>query len=129
METSDVYFIASLEYAAFYNRTAGNGVGSYCLFKIITIKSPTACVRSRNSGAIMARLKREGRKSSVGEASRTNFLWHCGDGIDGGTALPHSAVSHVEPSEGRGGRGGARRGGGHCRAPVCVHVQAHTAKA
>lgn len=40
LKTSDVYFIASLGYAAFYNRTAGNSVEerSYCLFRITTIK-------------------------------------------------------------------------------------------
>lgn len=41
LETSDVYFIASLGYAAFYNRTASlyRGARSYCLFEITAIKN------------------------------------------------------------------------------------------
>lgn len=81
---------------------------------------------------VIGQSAREGRKSSIvgreletRDWSRTNFLWHCKERIDGGTALPHSALSRVVGSARRGGARGERVGEGRGRqdggtAPVCV---------
>lgn len=91
--------------------------------------------RSLGSAAIVCPLAAEkiGKVRCRRGESNGDFLWHCRDQIDGGTALPHSALSHVELGPRRGPRGvrdgwrAGRRGRCACVRELHVHgTQART---
>ncbi|CAB3245896.1 unnamed protein product [Arctia plantaginis] len=75
----------------------------------------------------MAPLARGGRKSSAARGdSNGDFLWHCGDQIDGGTAtaLPHSAVEPCRATRVGGGLRGEEDAGA-CVRRARAHRRAH----